>query len=49
MLNERGRSVVTEKAEIENQLKQQLMRMNSEMSQIQDELSNLSEFLINFF
>jgi hypothetical protein len=43
MYVERGRAVVTEKAEVENQLKQQLMRMNSEMSQVQDELSNLSE------
>lgn len=38
-----NQSVVSQKLEVENTLKQSLMRMNSEFSVLQDEVSNLSK------
>lgn len=38
-----NQSVVSQKLEVENKLKNQLMRMNSEFSDLNDEVSNLSK------
>lgn len=40
---QQNQSVISQRTEVENQLKQQLMRMNSEYSELQDEVSNLSK------
>lgn len=42
-----NQSVVSQKLQVENQLKQELMKMNSEYSELQDEVSNLSKIKIN--
>lgn len=40
---QQNQTIINQKTEVENQLKDQLMRMNSDLTQLQDEVSNLSK------